>query len=109
VTPRRRKHWGWGHEDDQLPPAELARTAAFLSEHLGFGARIPEPFVALTDVVLPAPRLAAPPALAGICTADAHERARHTYGSSYRMSSVASAASLSIRRTWWRFPVTSGN
>jgi len=84
VTPRRRKHWGWGHEDDQPPAAELAQTAAFLSEHLGFGSRTPEPFVALTEVALPAPRLTAPPALAEICTADAHERARHTYGSSYR-------------------------
>jgi alkyldihydroxyacetonephosphate synthase len=84
VTPRRRKHWGWGHEDDQLPPAELGQTAAFLSEHLGFGSRTPEPFVALSEVALPAARLKAPPALAEICTADAHERARHAYGSSYR-------------------------
>jgi hypothetical protein len=54
VTPRRRKHWGWGDEDDQLPPAELAQTAALLSQHLGFGSRTPDPFVALSQVVLPA-------------------------------------------------------
>ena len=84
MTPRRRKHWGWGHEDDQLGPAELARTAAFISAHLGFGSRDPEPFVPLSEVTLPAPRLTAPPALAGVCATDTHERARHAYGSSYR-------------------------
>jgi len=84
VTPRRRKHWGWGHEDDQLGPAELARTAAFVSAHLGFGSGDPEPFVPLSEVTLPAPRLTAPPGLAEVCATDTHERARHAYGSSYR-------------------------
>ena len=84
MTPRRRKHWGWGHEDDQLGPAELARTAAFVSAHLGFGSGDPEPFLPLSEVTLPAPRLTAPPALAGVCATDTHERARHAYGSSYR-------------------------
>ena len=39
--------------------------------------------VALADVVLPAPRVAPPIALADICTTDAHARASHAWGSSY--------------------------
>jgi alkyldihydroxyacetonephosphate synthase len=84
VTSDRRKHWGWGRESDQPEPAELAGTAAFLAQHLGFGSTTPEPFAPLSEVTLPAPRLTPPPALAGICTGDDHERARHAYGSSYR-------------------------
>ena len=84
MTAQRRKHWGWGHEHDQLAPTELAGAAAFLSQHLGFGSPTPDRFVPLSEVALPAPRLSPPPALAPICTDDRHERARHTYGSSYR-------------------------
>ncbi|HEY5430396.1 MAG TPA: FAD-binding oxidoreductase [Solirubrobacteraceae bacterium] len=84
MTAQRRKHWGWGRERDQLPPAELAQAAAFLSGHLGFGSVTPEPFVPLSQLALPAPRLRPPPALTPICATDAHERARHAYGSSYR-------------------------
>ena len=36
------------------------------------------------DIDLPAPRVAAPPALASICTSDPYERAGHTYGKSFR-------------------------
>jgi alkyldihydroxyacetonephosphate synthase len=84
VTPPRRKHWGWGHEDDQLAPDELARAAMFLAGHLGFGSPDPEPYVRLSELRLEPPRLTAPASLAGICASDDYERALHAYGSSYR-------------------------
>ncbi|MGH2877826.1 MAG: FAD-binding oxidoreductase [Solirubrobacteraceae bacterium] len=79
-----RKHWGWGSEADQPAPAELASAAVFLTGHLGFGSAEPEPFVPLSEVELPPPRLRPPRSLAQICATDAHARARHAYGSSYR-------------------------
>ena len=81
---RRLKHWGWGYEDEQPAPDELRSTAAFLSEHLGFGSPDPEPAVGVDDIALPAPALTAPEALAGFCASDDYDRALHGYGRSYR-------------------------
>jgi alkyldihydroxyacetonephosphate synthase len=78
---RRRKHWGWGYEDDAWSPAQLRAVAPGLEEHLriGGGGEVREP-VALDEVVLPAPRVAPPAALAAICSDDAHARASHAWG-----------------------------
>jgi alkyldihydroxyacetonephosphate synthase len=80
---RRRKHWGWGYEDEQPSLAELRGVSAFLSERLGYGSRDPAAPVPLSEVRLPPPRLHAPPALEAICSADPYERTLHTYGRSY--------------------------
>ena len=74
---RRRKHWGWGYEDEQPGPDELRAAAAGLADHLGFGEREPEPPVALADVELPPPRLETPYAQ------DTWSRAAHAQGRSY--------------------------
>jgi alkyldihydroxyacetonephosphate synthase len=84
VTTRRRKHWGWGFEDEQPSHAEVEQAAGGIRAHLGFGAGEVERPVALEDVELPPPRLQPPPALAGICRSDTYERAAHAYGRSYR-------------------------
>ena len=34
---RRRKHWGWGYEDQQPSSADLRATAPMVRERLGFG------------------------------------------------------------------------
>jgi alkyldihydroxyacetonephosphate synthase len=81
---RRRKHWGWGYEDDAWSAEQLKAAAPGLEEHLriaGDGA-VREP-VALADVVLPAPRVAPPAALAAICASDTYSRASHAWGTSY--------------------------
>jgi len=83
VAPRR-KHWGWGYEHEQPTPEQVRDAAAFLRRHLGFGASEPEQPVALAQCSLPAPRLKPPAALSPFCSRDDHERAWHTYGSSYR-------------------------
>jgi alkyldihydroxyacetonephosphate synthase len=73
---RRRKHWGWGYEDEQPGAQELREAAEGLAAHLGFGS--PEP-AAPAPVALPAPRIDAP---AGWATDD-HARALAAHGSSY--------------------------
>jgi alkyldihydroxyacetonephosphate synthase len=77
VGERRRKHWGWGYEDEQPEPDELRATAAGLADHLGFGEREPELPVALEDVALAPPRLETPFAQ------DTWSRAAHAQGRSY--------------------------
>jgi alkyldihydroxyacetonephosphate synthase len=81
---RRRKHWGWGYEDEQPSPEELRAQAAFISQHLGFGSDQPEQAVPLSEVTLPAPSLSVPESLRAICATDDYERALHAYGRSYR-------------------------
>jgi alkyldihydroxyacetonephosphate synthase len=83
VTVRRRKHWGWGFEDEQTPHDELVAAAGGIVEHLGFGSTEVERFVPLEDVELPEPRVAPPAALAEICATDVHARASHAWGRSY--------------------------
>jgi alkyldihydroxyacetonephosphate synthase len=83
VGSRRRKHWGWGHEDQQ-PTLEQSRAAApTLSGRLGIELGEVEAPVALEALELPAPRVAIPAALGEICTNEPHARASHALGKSY--------------------------
>jgi alkyldihydroxyacetonephosphate synthase len=83
VTARRRKHWGWGFEDEQPSVEEVRAAAGGLAAHLGFPpAEIEQP-VGLEQIALPAVRVLPPPALADICSTDAHARASHALGKSY--------------------------
>jgi alkyldihydroxyacetonephosphate synthase len=81
---RRRKHWGWGYEDEAWSARQLRAAAPGLEQQLRIAGdgEVREP-VALADVVLPAPRVRAPTALAAICASDAHARASHAWGASY--------------------------
>jgi alkyldihydroxyacetonephosphate synthase len=83
VRERRRKHWGWGYEDEQPSPEQVRATAQGLASHLGLGEPHVEDPVALEAVELPSPRLVPPPALAEICSAELHARASHASGKSY--------------------------
>jgi len=81
---RRRKHWGWGYEDDAWSAQQLRAAAPGLEEHLRIrgSAEVQTP-VALEDVKLPEPRVVAPPPLEAICASDPHARAAHALGKSY--------------------------
>jgi alkyldihydroxyacetonephosphate synthase len=83
VTTRRRKHWGWGFEDEQPSPEEVRAAAGGLAAHLGFPPVEVEQPASLEDVGLPAPRILPPSALAEICATDKHARAAHALGKSY--------------------------
>ncbi len=79
----RRKHWGWGHEDQQPTLEQAWASVPALSERLRMELGEPEQPVALEDVSLAAPRVAIPAQLAEICSVDLHERASHALGKSY--------------------------
>jgi alkyldihydroxyacetonephosphate synthase len=83
VSGRRRKHWGWGFEDQQPSPAQLRSSAAALAAHLGMALGEVEEPVALEAVRMAPPRVQAPRSLADICANDAHARASHALGKSY--------------------------
>jgi alkyldihydroxyacetonephosphate synthase len=83
VSGRRRKHWGWGFEDQQPSAEQLRASVAGLASHLGMALGEVEEPVALESLQLPAPRVQAPAALAEICAVDAHARASHALGKSY--------------------------
>ncbi|HEX5309164.1 MAG TPA: FAD-binding oxidoreductase [Solirubrobacteraceae bacterium] len=83
MSGRRRKHWGWGYEDEQPPPEQVRDAAVGLAQHLGFAPQAVEQPTPLEQAKLPPPRLAPPPQLADFCAADAHARASHALGKSY--------------------------
>jgi alkyldihydroxyacetonephosphate synthase len=83
VSNRRRKHWGWGFEDQQPTPAEVRASAPALAAHLGMTLVEVEDPVALEQLELPLPRVLPPASLAKICSGDAHARASHALGKSY--------------------------
>ncbi len=85
---RRRKHWGWGFEDQQPGVAEVRQTAAGLAAHLSPAlgdvvlGEVQGP-VPLEAVELAPPRIAPPARLVDICASDVHARATHALGKSY--------------------------
>jgi alkyldihydroxyacetonephosphate synthase len=83
VTVRRRKHWGWGFEDQQATSAHIRASLPQLSEQLKMPLEEVEEPVPLQDLVLASPRIAVPAELAGICSVDVHDRASHALGKSY--------------------------
>ena len=83
MTIRRRKHWGWGFEDQQPSVAELRALASGPLANLGIALSEPEAPVALEQLELPPPRVLAPTVLAEICAGDDHARASHALGKSY--------------------------
>jgi alkyldihydroxyacetonephosphate synthase len=80
---RRRKHWGWGYEDQAPSKAELEQAAAGIREQLGFGGEVEEP-VPLEAVELRPSRLKPPADLGDLFSDDRHERVRHALGKAYR-------------------------
>jgi alkyldihydroxyacetonephosphate synthase len=84
VEQRRRKHWGWGYEDEAVDLAGLAGAMPFVAERLGFAAQEPEEAIPLEAAALPdpGPLPAAPPAGVPWLTDD-HARATHAWGKSY--------------------------
>lgn len=80
---RRRKHWGWGYEDQQPSRRELEEAAAGIRERLGFGGEVEEP-VPLEAVDLRPSRLRAPGELGDLFSDERYERVAHALGKAYR-------------------------
>jgi alkyldihydroxyacetonephosphate synthase len=83
MTEARLKHFGWGREGEGMTAEEVA---ALLDRYrrlfgvAGFEEAAPP---ALTEIVLRAPRIAPPPALADCCSSETYDRVAHTYGKSF--------------------------
>ena len=80
---RRRKHWGWGWEDQQPSVQQLREAAPTIAQTLGVDVGEPRAPVPLEGAQLPEPRVAPPAALADISDAGEHARASHALGKSY--------------------------
>jgi alkyldihydroxyacetonephosphate synthase len=86
MSARRRKHWGWGFEDQQPSWDDwrgAAATVAERLERLGIEAGELEQPLPLERVELREPRVAPPAELSEICASDLHARASHALGKSY--------------------------
>ena len=81
---RRRKHWGWGFEDQALTREQLEAAAPGVREQLGFGATEVEEPVPLEAIELPPPRVEPPPSLSHLFRSDPYERVSHALGRGYR-------------------------
>jgi alkyldihydroxyacetonephosphate synthase len=79
-----RKYWGWGYEGIEADADVVAFAEAALAERLGWNRRAPAVPVPAASLSLRAPRVALPAALAHLGRPDAHARASHAYGKSYR-------------------------
>jgi alkyldihydroxyacetonephosphate synthase len=83
APPRRRKHWGWGFEDQQPPRSEVEAAAGAIRERLGFGGEVRDP-VPDSEVELRAPRLKRPSSFGDLFSDDRHDRLTHAQGKAYR-------------------------
>ncbi len=84
TKPRRRKFWGWGWEDEGFDRQEAERLAQVLSARFSLsGVEIAQP-PRSEDLTLRPPRCRVPARLEAVVTTEAHERASHTYGKSFR-------------------------
>ncbi len=79
----RRSFWGWGREESALGDDRLDGLGALLAGFFGVPPDRRRP-VALEELELRPPRVEAPAALASFCDASPYERARHSYGRSFR-------------------------
>ncbi len=78
----RRSLWGWGLAADEPTDDRRRRLAGRLARDYGVEPRV-EAAASIDDVELRAARVEVPAALAGVCSTDRWERARHTYGMAY--------------------------
>jgi alkyldihydroxyacetonephosphate synthase len=84
VPAARRKFWGWGLEDEGLTPSEVTELGETFAGRFGRdGVRMQEP-PQIAELELCPPRLTPPTSLEAAVTHDPYERARHTYGRSFR-------------------------
>src|SRR5271154_3519131 len=79
-----RSWWGWGTVEDAMTESEIAelmaRSGALLPDHDFTDHAAPKP----DELRLPPSRITPPGALAGLCTADAADRAGHARGKAFR-------------------------
>lgn len=83
AAPKRLKFWGWGYEDEIVPPSEIQWMESTWAERFGVSGFTAVPTPKAEDIKLPAPRLAIPSKLEAICTTEHYERVLHSYSKSF--------------------------
>jgi alkyldihydroxyacetonephosphate synthase len=81
---RPRRFWGWGWEDAGPTAEQQAALAQLLAARFDIALPAPAPPPRADQLRLPAPRIAPPARLAALADTQAHERAAHAYGKSFR-------------------------
>ena len=81
---RERSWWGWGWADEQVEGDELEGIGALLADRFGVDVPSPASPVDPRTIPLPAPRVRAPAALAGLVSEDPVDRVRHAHGNAFR-------------------------
>ena len=84
MSQRTRKFWGWGVEGEGPSAEQAGRIAALLGARFGIDVPAARPAPRIGEIALRAPRVAAPAALAALCSDAPVDRAGHTYGKSFR-------------------------
>lgn len=83
--PANTRSWqAWGWEESAATAEQTRRLAGALAGRFGVEPPSAEAAVRLEDLDLRAPRVDPPASLAPLCSTDRRDRARHTYGRSYR-------------------------
>ena len=104
MADRRLKFWGWGFEGEGPDAAATKKIAAALARRFGMEKVdvIAPPRV--EELALRAPRIEPPQTLRTIFSDDPHERARHSYGRSYRDLVRLFRRDISSPPDWVAFP-----
>jgi alkyldihydroxyacetonephosphate synthase len=84
MTTGKLKFWGWGREGEGPDAVATQKIAAALARRFGMEKVDVIPPPRIEELDLRAPRVERPEALRSMLTDDASERARHTFGRSYR-------------------------
>src|SRR5215211_4261042 len=82
--PRRRKHWGWGYDDQQPSREQVEGIARAVTDRLGFEVDEVEEPVPVEAVELPEPRLKPPKRFTEMIADDPYDRVAHALGKAYR-------------------------
>ena len=82
MSERRRSFWGWGYEDEPLPPDEMAWFERAWSKLFGVASFDATPMPRESEITLRAPRLSPPAGLSSVCTGAKWDRLFHCYGRS---------------------------
>ena len=81
---RKRNFWGWGYADYELDPSSVEQFKSMLQMVLGIEKFSDLTAPVLEELNLRVPRITLPEAYMEFCTAEAFDRASHSYGKSYR-------------------------
>ena len=104
MTDRKLKFWGWGFEGEGPDETATGKIAAALAQRFGIEKVEVATPPRIEEIALRPPRVEPPASLRETVSDDPHERARHSYGRSYRDLVRAFRRDFSEPPDWVAFP-----